>query len=144
MKSEGMETTGANCFKGEIGALIKEEVHEYVVDDSFEVLDFITPIRDIPEVILADMNEDQKYLYRIVRMIRAGNIDYNALKQVIGPLSHSRWLTAASRICRVWVSKHGLRKNGASYKSLKTIVSFIVSTYAPIWFDVKCQPNIVN
>ena len=42
------------------------------------------------------------------------------------------------------MSKHGLRKNSKSYKSLKTIVSFIVSVYATMWFEIKSRPNILH
>ena len=77
-------------------------------------------------------------------MIITGELDYEVLKQVISPVNHSRWLTTACRKCRIWVSKHGLRKNSKSYKSLKMIVSCIVSIYTPMWFKIKCKPNIIN
>ena len=47
-------------------------------------------------------------------------------------------------MCRVWVSKHKLRRNSRFYKGLKIIVSFIVSVYAVMWFDIKCKPNILQ
>ena len=144
MKDQGMETSGVNSFTGELGDLIKDNVNEYEVNDNFEVLDFAKDLRDLSEDIIADLSSDQKYLYKIVKMIITGELDYNVLKQVIGPINHSRWLTTGSSLCRLWVSKHGLRKNSKSYKNLKAIVSFIVSVYAPIWFEIKCRPNILH
>ncbi|GBL98600.1 hypothetical protein AVEN_19667-1 [Araneus ventricosus] len=48
-----------------------------------------------------------------------------------GPLFHSRWLTAANRILRLYTS--------SSYPSgnLKEIVGFILKPYTPVWFEIK-------
>ena len=59
-------------------------------------------------------------------------------------MCHSRWLTTASGICRLWVSKHGFMKNSCLYKELKTIVTFIITNYAVLWFDIKGDPNILS
>jgi hypothetical protein len=144
MKDQGMETSGANTFTGELGQLVKDDVHDFEVNESFEKLDFAADLRDIPEEIIADLSGDQKYLYKIVKMIITGELDHDVLKHIIGPVNHSRWLTTGCRLCRCWVSKHGLRRNSKSYKSLKIIVSFIVSVYAPMWFEIKCKPNIFH
>lgn len=144
MKNEGMETTGANSFRGEIGDLIKDEVNLYEVNEGFEVLNCGCELREIPEDIVTDLSKDQKYLYRIVKMIVSGELNHDVLKQVIGPVNHSRWLTIASRLCRLWVSKHNMRRNSLNYKSLKVIVSYIVSVYAVMWFEIKCRPNILQ
>ena len=83
-------------------------------------------------------------MYKIVKMVITGVLDKDVLKQVIGPVNHSRWLTTACRLCRLWVSKHSLRRNSIVYKSLKTIISYIVSVYSVMWFEVKCKPNILH
>ena len=85
-------------------------------------MDFAQELRDIPDEVVADLSTDQKYMFRIVRMLISGELDFDVLKQVIGPVSHSRWLTTACRLCRTWVSKYGLKKNSPEYKSLKIIV----------------------
>ena len=90
------------------------------------------------------LSADQKYLYQIVKMILTGDLDVCVLKQVMGPLNHNRWLTCARRICRIWVSKHKIRRNGKTYKSLKIIVTFIVTHYAPMWFHIKSKPNVLK
>ena len=53
-------------------------------------------------------------------------------------MDHSRWLTLASRVCRIYISEHGLE--GDDETNLESIVTFIVSSYAPMWFDIKCEP----
>ena len=45
MKSEGMETSGANTFTGELGKLVTEDVHLFEVNEKFEVLDFGPDLR---------------------------------------------------------------------------------------------------
>ena len=72
MKDQGMETSGANSFTGEIGDLIKGDVHMYEVNDKLEVLELGNELRDIPEEVVTDLSTDQKYLHRIVRMILSG------------------------------------------------------------------------
>ena len=98
----------------------------------------------MPDHIVEDLSTYQKYMYKITRMIITGELVSDVLKQVICPVNHSRWLTTACRLCRSWVSKHGIRKNSKIYSSLKTIVSYIVSVYVPLWFEVKCKPDIFN
>ena len=144
MKDQGMETSGSNSFTGELGDLVKDEVHLYEVNNNFEILDFGCELRELPEEVIADLSTDQKYLYQIVKMIITGELDHDVLKQVIGPVNHSRWLTTGNRLARSWVSKHSYRKNSRIYKSLKIIVSYIVSVYAVMWFDIKCKPNILH
>ena len=60
----------------------------------------------------------------------------------IGPVNHSRWLTTANRLLRLWVSKHGLR--GRCAKNLKLIVEFIVGVYYPCWFNVKVNHSWIE
>ena len=144
MKNRGMETSGADCYTGDLGPIIKDDVHEYEVNDNFEKLDFATDLRELPQEVVENLSTDQKYMYKISKMIITGELDHDVLKQVIGPLNHSRWLTTACRLCRTWVSKHGIRKNSRTYQSLKIIVSYIVLVYVPSWFEVKCKPNIFH
>ena len=40
---------------------------------------------------------DQKYIYQIIKMINIGELDFDALIQVIGPVNHGSWLTTANR-----------------------------------------------
>ena len=139
-----METSGKNCFTGEIGKLIKDDVHLFEVNEKFENISVGKELHDMPEYILSQLSTDQKYLYQIVRMIRTGNLDHSVLKQIIGCLNHSRWLTTGSRASRVWVSILPFSRGSNTYKSLKVIVTYIVSLYAKMWFEIKCSPRLLN
>ncbi|KAM5180695.1 uncharacterized protein ACMZJ9_001222, partial [Mantella aurantiaca] len=46
-------------------------------------------------------------------------------------------LTTANRICRIWVSKHGLKGN--NLKMLQLLVEYIVGDYYPCWFSIKSK-----
>ena len=144
MKDQGMETSGKNSFTGDIGKMIKEDVHLFEVNERFETISVGEDLPEIPEEIVSQLSTDQKYLYKVVKMIRTGHLDHNVLKQVVGCLNHSRWLTCASRLCRLWLSKHSFRRNSKNYKSLKILIRFIVSVYAKMWFEIKCSPHILN
>ena len=55
-----------------------------------------------------------------------------------GKLAHSRWLTLASRILRLYVGTENPSDN------LKTLTEYVVKVYAPIWFHIKLKPSCVN
>ena len=69
MKDPGMETSGANSFTGELGSLVKDEVHCFEVNDDFEVLDSAEDLKEISDEIVSDMSTDQKYMYKISKMV---------------------------------------------------------------------------
>ena len=52
-----------------------------------------------------------------------------------GCLNHSRWLTTANRILRLYVSDKEPSDN------LKTLVILIIRVYAPMWFAIKAQSS---
>ena len=99
-------------------------------------------IRELPPSVEEDLSTDQKYGYRIVNMIRSGKIDTALLELAIGPVCHSRWLTTANRLLRVYVSKHGLK--GKQLKNLNTLAHFICVVYYVMWFDIKCRPHVID
>ena len=50
---------------------------------------------------------------------------------------HSRWLTTAETFLEMWESEHGLE--GDLYDRLEEIVTYIVSVYGPMWFNIKVK-----
>ena len=55
-----------------------------------------------------------------------------------GLLNHSRWLTTANRILRLYISLDSPSCN------LKTLVTFIIRVYAPMWFAIKsCKDAMI-
>ena len=129
-------TTGDKSFYGPIGKAIQ----------SCEKLAFVQfePIVDgegLPELspeVLHDLSNDQQYLYTIILSIREGNVSDRIARQKPGPLSHSRWLTLANRVCRLYVSTPSPDRN------LKAITHFIVTNYGPNWFAIKTHPTITD
>ena len=94
----------------------------------------------MPEKIVKDLSTDQKYLYKIIKIIRTGNVNPRAVKQKIGPVDHSRWLTTANRFCRLYISNHELGEKDRD--NLVKIVSFIVYHYGKMWFQIKCRNKL--
>lgn len=84
------------------------------------------------------IRDDQLYLYRMVLAINNGSCDDKLAKQNPGPVSTARWLTTASRLLRLYVSKRQPSEN------LKNLVTFVVKVYAPFWFLVKGQPQSIH
>ena len=54
------------------------------------------------------LSTDQFYGYKIVSVIRSGIISKDLALLEIGPVNHSRGLTTANRLSRIWISKHEL------------------------------------
>ena len=62
-----METSGVNTFTGEIGTLIKDEVHLFEVNPNFEKIAIEENFIDISDEGFSDLSTDQKFLYQIVK-----------------------------------------------------------------------------
>ena len=133
------ETTGPTTFQGPIG----KRLHKCETNPAVD-FDFITnhqfPVIDGD--VSKDLSRDQEYIYNISNVIRGhpnGDLD-KALSLKIGPVNHSRWLTTASRILRLYISTE---RTDPIYKDLRTLAEFIIRSYAQVWFEVKCKPHIV-
>src|SRR6218665_3315060 len=55
-----------------------------------------------------------------------------------GPMYHSRWLTTANRILRLYISKENPDKH------LLTLVNYVVKVYALLWFEIKSKPSCTD
>ena len=114
-----------------------DTVTELEIDVNFKPITIGQPLIPLPDDIINDLSTDQSYAYRIVAAIRSGVIPRNLELLEIGPVCHSRWLTTACRLCRLWMSKHSLY--GKSLKSLEMITEFVVGVYFPCWFEIKVK-----
>src|SRR6218665_3265107 len=75
------------------------------------------------------------YLYEMCQAISAGTCSPDPAAQRPGPIVHSRWLTTANRILRLYVGSDDPSDN------LKILVTFIMKVYGPVWFHVKIQSS---
>ena len=95
-----------------------------------------TPLEsDLPPMIAADLSTDQKYLYNICDAISKGFCLVPLSRRNPGALSHSRWLTAANRLLRLYVSTMD------PSAKLIIVVTYIVKVYTPMWFVIKSNPS---
>ncbi|CAH1099833.1 unnamed protein product [Psylliodes chrysocephalus] len=68
----------------------------------FNIIESNIPALD--ESVSTDLSTDQKYLYDICDAISKGTVDENLSTRSPGKILHSRWLTTANRILRLYVS----------------------------------------
>ncbi|CAG9826869.1 unnamed protein product [Diabrotica balteata] len=123
-------TTGPRQFSGVIGKLLEKCEHLPIVD--FEIIE-----SDLPELTIPskELSSDQSYLYDICQAISNGNVYENLANRSPGKLAHSRWLTMANRVLRLYVgTEHPTSR-------LKDLVQFIIKVYAPMWFFIKLNPS---
>ena len=130
-------TSGKDSFSGPVGKLAKR-ADSLPPASHFEAISPGIPMRSLPPAVVNDLSTDQKFLYKITTCIHNSSADISIYSTKIGPMDHSRWLTLASRMCRLYISDHKLE--GDAKNNLKSIVTFVVKHYSPMWFDVKCEP----
>lgn len=134
-------TLSDNRFSGPIGKLLNS-VTEFDINPSFKKIYVGPPLIELPDKVVQDLSTDQLYGYKIVNAIRNGMLPTRMALLEIGPVSHSRWLTTANRLLRLWVSKHGLK--GKNLKNLQFIVEFIIGVYYPCWFNIKVKHSWIE
>lgn len=119
---------GPRAFNGPIGKqLPTAEKHPVVLFEAIK--------SELPIILKTDLSSDQHYLYDMVRSISVGTCSRELLLREPGQMCHSRWLTTANRILRLYVATHNPHPN------LITLVVFIVKVYAPMWFYIKRNPS---
>ena len=82
---------------------------------------------------VSDLSTDQDLLLKFCNDISAGIVPIDLACRKPGPLTHSRWLTAAIRILRLYVATIDCPSQ------LLDLATFIVKVYAPVWFSIKCK-----
>ena len=122
--------------------MICGDVHDLPFDENFSKIEPIFPLREMPPEVVDDLSTDQRYSYRITKMIHTGEVDEDLLELKTGEVDHSRWVTTGNRIERAWVSKHGLK--GKALEGFRVIVEFVSNFYFPMWFEIKADSSIVQ
>jgi hypothetical protein len=135
-------TSSGNTFTGPVGQIRIEEVQDFVPNPNFKRIHVEDGIIELPDEIVKDLSNDQKHGYKLLLLVTGRSQDFSCLKLKPGPVCHSRWLTTGNRGIVVYCTKHGLR--GKSAKVLTTLVTYIVTIYYKMWFEIKCAPKMID
>lgn len=133
IKEHDGKTTGPNTFIGTIGKNLENCEKKQIVE--FEQIEF--PYSGDREDISKSLNWEQGYLFEICDAIANGECPRELGNKLPGKLSHSRWVTTANRLCRLYVSTPN------PSKLLVTLVKYVMWVYAPTHFNIKQRPSVV-
>jgi hypothetical protein len=120
-------TSAPNAFSGPVGKALENCEKKPVID--FQKIDGY-----LPNVTAMDLSTDQKYLFEITTAVLNGQCSESLSLRDPGKMAHSRWLTTANRILRLYIAS----ENPCS--QLKTLAEFVIKVYAPMWFEIKTNP----
>ena len=123
-------TTGPKSFNGVLGKQLESV-------QSRPIVNFDSIPSEQLSVEPSELSTDQQYLYKMYEAVSTGSIDESLSSRNPGNISHSRWVTAANRFLRLYVSTSQPSEN------LVKIVRFIMGCYAPTWFSIKRLESIV-
>lgn len=121
------ETHGPSAFVGPIGKQLQscEKLHVVVFNEVKGNLPAI------PASIMKDLSADQRYLFDICQAIDNGKCSIDLSNRYPGKMSHSRWITLANRVLRLYISTK------TPSPQLCTLTKYIMTVYAPLWFEIK-------
>ena len=124
MKELDRGTSGPEHFAGMIGKQLPN-------CEQLDIVNF-TAI-PAPEIKTdeKDLSCDQKYLLNMFKAVTNGSASTQLASQKPGPLNHSRWLTTACRILRLYVA------TSEPSSVLLDLVRYIMNLYVPVWFSIK-------
>ena len=135
------EMKSNNKWSGVIGSML-DLATDLDINPSFETIKIGNPAISLDYIIINDLSADQFYGYKVVCAIRSGILPPKLHLLQIGPVSHSRWLTTANRICRIWISNHDIQ--GKDLENLRSISEFILGVYFPCWFKIKVEHSWIE
>ena len=99
--------------------------------ENLDVINFKPVFFDLLDMSQIDLSTDQQYLDDIHKFVSAGKLSKALANKNPGKMAHSRWLTTANCILRLYVS------TVEPSQTLKIIVEHITKVYAPVWFATK-------
>ena len=135
-------TSSGNTFTGPIGKMLTDDVQDFINNPNFKRVEVEEGVHELSEDVVKDLSNDQKHGWNLVMLITGRSQDLTCLKLKPGPVCHSRWLTSANRLMIIYCKKHGLR--GKKLTILTILVTFTVSHYYKMWFEIKCAPRLTN
>ena len=86
----------------------------------------------------SDLSTDQRYLYEMCLSINSSYVSPSLASRNPGKMCHSRWLTTANRILRLYVTKEN------PDEKLMFLTDYIIKVYAPVWFGIKKSPSCLS
>ena len=129
-------TDGPKSWSGPIGKRIIGDVHKLPITNfkTIENSDF----PKCPNKVVEKLNTDQKYIFKICQAILTGILPQGLSDQRPGNMCHSRWLTTAARILRLYMSEEN------PSEQFERLVNYILFVYMPTWLNVHWHSNIKN
>lgn len=85
----------------------------------------------------SDLSTDANYLYSMANAISQGSIPASLSRIKPGPIAHSRGLTKANRLLRLYVTTNKPTEN------LEILANYIIKVYTPMYFNVKYYNSVV-
>lgn len=125
-------TSGPTEFSGPIGRQLHHCETLPVV--RFRRISFDSPA----DVDTKTLSADQKIILRYALAADKGECSEDLARVKPGKVAHSRWLTTAARILRLYMSVK------APSSPLETLAVYVMKVYVPVWFDVKCRPRCID
>lgn len=116
-------TTGKKSFSGPIGKALENVDQNSIV--KFKKFRGVDPLPQPPDDVYKKLSNDQKYLHRIVNALISGSFSQDLSQLKIGEINHSRWITTASRVCKLYASTIKPSSN------LRIITNYIVKVHLP-------------
>lgn len=125
-------TTGPSGFTGPIGKQISNcELMAIVKFSKIESEEIVTEEDD-------NLSTDQKYLLEAFEAVKSGTCPEDLSFRNPGNISHSRWLTTANRLLRLYMATQ------SPSNTLTLIVQYIMKVYVPIWFTIKRSVTVTE
>ena len=120
------KTSGPTRFTGPISKLLNETRFENLQVVNFQPIP--AEAIDVSEEYFADLSSDQKYLLEMYQAVSSGLCQQTLASLKPGKMTHSRWLTTASRALKLYIS---IEKPSCNFK---LVVQYIMVVYTPMWF----------
>ncbi|GBN38421.1 hypothetical protein AVEN_69397-1 [Araneus ventricosus] len=128
---EDGETTVPKSFSGPIGTQLSK-------CEKLPVVNFKSNKCEISEIEWTILSKDQQHLLDISYAVKSGSSPEDLAVREPGPLYHSKWLTTASRVLRLYLIIENSRDEH------KILVSFIPKSYMHAWFHIKKSKYFTN
>ena len=130
------KTDSKTGFSNPLGKMLMK-VNTMKPNFNFEPINIGPDLIVLPADIVKDLSTDQNLLYLLCKAVRTGYLPPDVAQRKPGAIVHSRWLTTAETFLKLYMSEIDLDEELKD--RLKIIVTFIVSDYAPMWFQLKVK-----